>query len=133
MSKEAIDKGHEDWLTAMKTNDAEALGRLVAGDVVLMPPHQEPVTGPQGVINWFSAVVKQARTVAVGIQEREVMIAGDFGIERGAFTWKVAPTAGGSPVEDHGHFLAIWQRQPAGSWKLKRNIWNSTLPIPPGT
>src|SRR5262245_10997609 len=123
MSKEAIDKGHVDWLNAMKANDAEALGRLVTADVVLMPPHQEPVAGPQAVINWFAGVVKQARTVEVDIPEREVMIAGDFGIERGAFTWKVAPTAGGSPIEDGGHFLAIWQRQPDGSWKVKRNIW----------
>lgn len=130
MSKEAIDKGHQDWLNAMKANDAQALGRLVTVDVVLMPPHQEPVTGPQEVINWFAGVVKQARTVAVGIPDREVIVAGDFGIERGSFTWKVAPTGGGSHIEDRGHFLAIWQRQPDGSWKVKRNIWNSTLPVP---
>jgi ketosteroid isomerase-like protein len=128
MSKEAIDKGHVDWLNAMKANDAEALGRLVTADVVLMPPHQPPVSGPQGVINWFGGVVKQARTVGVDIKEREVIVAGDFGIERGAFVWKVAPTAGGSPIEDHGSFLALWQRQPDGAWKVKRNIWNSTLP-----
>ena len=34
---------------------------------------------------------------------REVIVAGDFGIERGSFTWKVAPVAGGSQIEDRGH------------------------------
>jgi len=130
MSKEPIDKGHQQWLSAMRSNDPEALGRIVTGDVILMPPHQEPVTGRQGVMNWFAAVVEQARTVAVGVPEREVILAGDFGIERGAFTWKVAPVSGGSQIEDHGHFVAVWQRQPDGGWKVKSNIWNSTLPVP---
>jgi ketosteroid isomerase-like protein len=73
--------------------------------------------------------VKQVRTVAVDVSQREVIIAGDVAIERGSFTWKVTP-AGGSDVEDHGSFLAIWRRQPDGAWKLARNIWNSTLPLP---
>lgn len=128
MSREGVDKGHAAWLVAMKANDAEALRPLVTGDVVLMPPHQQAVTGPQGVIDWFAGVVKQARTIGVDVLEREVLIAGDLGIERASFTWKVAPTGGGSPIEDRGHFLAIWQRQSDGSWKVKRNIWNSTLP-----
>jgi ketosteroid isomerase-like protein len=130
MSRDAIDKGHQQWLDAMKANDPEALGRLVTDDVVLMPPHQEAVTGRQGVVNWFGDVVKQAQTVAVGILARDVIVAGDFGIERGSFTWKVAPSGGVSQVEDRGHFCAIWQRQPDGSWKVQSNIWNSTLPIP---
>lgn len=130
MSKEAIDKGHTAFLVAMKANNAEALGPLVTTDVVFMPPHEQPVTGRQGVIDWFSGVVKQARTVAVLVPQREVIVTGDFGIERGSFIWKVAPTAGGSEIEDRGNFLAIWQRQPDGSWKAKYDIWNSTLPVP---
>ncbi len=128
MSREAVDKGHEAWLRAMTTNDAAALGQLVTNDVVLMPPHQPAVSGRQGVVNWFTDVVKHARTVAVGVPEREVVVAGDVAIERGSFTWTVVPTGAASNVEDRGNFLAIWQRQADGSWKLMRNIWNSTAP-----
>jgi len=130
MSRAAIDKGHAAWIDAFKRNDAKALGPLVAADMVCMPPHREAVTGPQGVVDWFAGVVKEARTVAVGISTREVIVAEDFAIERGAFTWKVAPTGGGPNVEDRGNFMAVWQKQPDGSWKIKRNIWNSTLPLP---
>jgi ketosteroid isomerase-like protein len=129
MSREGVDRGHEAWLNAMTANDPEALGRLSTEDAVLMPPHQQPVAGRQGVIDWFAEVVKQARTVAVDILQREVIIAGDVAIERGSFAWKIAPV-GGSEFEDRGSFLAIWQRQPDGSWKVARNIWNSTLPVP---
>jgi len=100
---------------------------------VLMPPHAQPVAGREAVVDWFAGVVEQARTTAVAVPQREVTVAGDLAIERGVFTWKVAPTLGGSEIEDRGNFLAIWQKQPDGSWKLSRNIWNSTLPLPATT
>ena len=121
MSRDAIDKGHAAFLAGMKANDAEALGRLVAADVVFMPPHDQPVAGRQGVVDWFAGVVKQARTVAVAVPQREVIVTGDLGIERGSFIWTVAPTAGGPEIEDRGNFLAVWQRQADGfdlKWHL---------------
>jgi len=51
-------------------------------------------------------------------------------IERGSFTWKVAPAPGGAEIDNQGSFLAVGQQQPDGSWKVQRNIWNSTLPLP---
>lgn len=130
MSREGIDNGHHQWLEAMKANDPAALGRLVTDDAVLMPPHSQPVVGRQGVIDWFGAVVSQARTKSVEIHQREVTLAGELAIERGSFTWRVAPAHGGSDIDDQGSFVAIWQRQADGSWKVMRNIWNSTLPLP---
>jgi len=128
--REAIDAGHLAYVHAMKSNDPQALGRLLAGDVVLMPPNQPAVAGTQAAIDWFGRFVKQARTVDATIIEWEVIVSGDIGIERGAYTWTIAPVAGGAPVQDRGHYVAIWQRQADGSWKIKRNIWNSSLPMP---
>ena len=128
MSRERVDQGHHKWLDAMKSNDAEALGRLVTEDARLLPPHQHPVVGRQEVIDWFAGVVKQARTTAVDVADRQVIVAGDVAIEEGSFRWQMAPTAGGSLVEDKGSYMAIWARQPDGSWMLTRNIWNSSLP-----
>ena len=130
MNQEAVDKAHDQWLEAMKANDPAALGRLVTDDVVLMPPHGEPIVGRHAVVEWFANVVRQARTKDVNVTQREVMVAGDLAIERGSFTWKVAPAGRTSDVEDRGNFVAIWKRQSDGSWKTLRNIWNSTLPEP---
>ena len=49
MSRDRIDAVHLAWLDAMRTNDAEALGRLVTEDAVLMPPHEAPVAGGAGI------------------------------------------------------------------------------------
>lgn len=128
MSRDAIDKSHAAFLAAMKANSAEALGQFIAVDAVFMPPNSQLLAGRQAVMDWFAGVVKQARTVAIEIPQREVTVTGEFGIERGSFIWKLAPTAGGSQIEERGNFLAVWQRLPDGSWKAKYDIWNSTLP-----
>jgi ketosteroid isomerase-like protein len=129
MSKEAIDQAHAAWIDAMRANDPDALGVLMASDVVLMPPHAQPTAGPRAGIDWFAGVVKHARTVAVHVKDREVIVSGDFGIERGSFVWTIQPV-GGTPFDDHGQFIAIWQRQGDGAWRMKRSIWNSILPLP---
>ena len=130
MGTEGVDNGHEQWLAAMRAGDAEALGRLVTDDVILMPPHQQSVVGRQGVIDWFGGVAKQARTTAITMTRREVTVAGDVAIEEGSFLWEMAPTGGGSPIKDHGRVLATWKQQPDGSWKVAQNMWNSTLSLP---
>jgi len=130
MSKEDVDNGHEQWLAAMRAGDAEALGRLVTEDTILMPPHQQSLVGRQAVIDWFSEVARQARTTAIDMTRREVTVAGDIAIEEGSFIWEMVATAGGSPIKDHGRVLATWKRQPDGSWKVAQNMWNSTLSLP---
>jgi ketosteroid isomerase-like protein len=129
MSRQAVEEGHAKWVAAMKANDSEAFGRIVTQDAVLMPPHQPPIQGRAGVITWFADVAKQARTTAVDVPEREIVEAGEIAIERGSFVWKLLPTGSTTEVEDRGNYLAVWQRQADGSWKVIRSIWNSTLPV----
>ena len=65
MNSDAIDRIHEKFLEAMRANDPQALGRLVARDAVFMPPDEPNVVGDVGVTDWFGGVVKQARTTGV--------------------------------------------------------------------
>jgi len=130
MSRERIDKTHFAWLDAMTANDAAALGRVVTDDVVLMPPNEQPLTGRAEIVDWFDGVVRQARTTSVDVPQREVIVSGDYGIERGSYVWTVSPAVGGSPIVLRGNFLAIYQQQSDGEWRVIRNIWNSTLPAP---
>jgi len=37
---------------------------------------------------------------------------------------------GGKEVKDTGNSIWIMQRQPNGSWKIARAIWNSDVPLP---
>jgi uncharacterized protein (TIGR02246 family) len=127
MSKGAVDAGHVAFLAAMKANDAEALGRTVADDAMFLPPNEPAVSGRQGVVAWMDAVNKQARTTDISVSGREVNVSGDLATEQGSFIWTLE-LANGTRIEEDGKFMAIWRQQADGSWRLTRNIWNSSRP-----
>lgn len=56
---------------------------------------------------------------------------GDWGFDRGTYHHTMTPKAGGAPISGNGKYLWLYQRQPDGSWKLSRVIWNSSDPPPP--
>jgi ketosteroid isomerase-like protein len=57
-------------------------------------------------------------------------VAGDWAYDRGNYTLTVTPKPG-KPMEESGKYLAVCKRQPDGSWKISRLIYNSNNP-PPG-
>jgi len=126
MSKDAIDAGHRRFLDAMRANDASALMQVLTDDVVFFTPGQEPPRGKAAVREWFEGVVAQARTTAVEVPERDVVVTGDWGIERGRFVWTLQPVGGGAALVTRGSFLAIWRRDEDGAWRVASDIWNST-------
>lgn len=129
MSRQAIDQGHEQFLAAMKAGDASALVAVLTDDVQFDPPHEATRKGKQDVKAWAQQLFAAVKTQRVNVSAREVVLTGDYAIERGEFVWAVAPTTGGATSEDRGRFLAIWQRQTDGSWKAKHDIWNSSNPV----
>lgn len=131
--RSAIDSAHQAFLGGMRASDCDALLRLATDDVVFAPPNMPSATGPDGVRAWCQPIFTQVRTTGVTVSGRDVVVAGDWAIEHGDFDWTVAPVAGGAAQRDQGKFVAIWRRQADGSWKVARDIWNSSLPAPTGS
>ena len=129
MSNQAVDKGHEMYLDAMRKGDASAFADLLTDDATFCPPHEPTKRGKSEVLSWFKEIFSQIKTEAVTVHDREVVIADGWATEKGSFVWRVSPVEGGETMEDHGRFLAIWRQQSDSSWKAAYNIWNSIKPI----
>ena len=126
----AVDSASDRLFVALRTNDMDSLLSRVADDVVMMPPNEAPVRGKAAMRNWYAGFLAQVRTTALTVADREVFIGSGWAAERAAYEWVVTPVGGGKPIVDHGNYMQIWQRQPDGRWLFKREIWNSTDPIP---
>lgn len=50
----------------------------------------------------------------------------DMVLAIGAYSGKA--TVLGKPMNDHGRYMNLWKRQPDGSWKIFRDISNSSVP-----
>lgn len=127
---EAIEGAVQDFLEAIKADDVDRMMRFYAADAVLMPPDQAARAGAEAIRGWFEGVLAQFAVEDFISSPQELELAGDWGYRRGRFTWFLSPRQGGPTVERPSKFLQIWRRQPDGTWRVARGIWNAD-PSPP--
>jgi len=114
---------------AYNASDAAALAELHTEEAIRMPPNEPALVGKEAIQSWYQTRFDQF-TPQVTVSHEEVEVAGDWAFARGSYTSTQTPKAGGEPVEDSGKFLTISKRQPDGSWKIYRTIYNSDNPLP---
>jgi ketosteroid isomerase-like protein len=109
------------FMTAFERQDAAAIAELYTETGRLLPPNSETLTGKSAIAAfWKGAMDMGIATVVLSTQEFEVQ--GETAIEIGKYD-----LAGKEGPMDSGKYVVIW-RMEGGSWKLHRDIWNSSMP-----
>lgn len=114
---------------ALRTDDVEKFMSYVADDVILAPPGEEALRGKEAVRRWYSAFVSAYHTASLTLADQEVLVGGEWAVERGTYEWGLTPAAGGTVAVDKGHYLQVWQKQPDGRWQFAREVYNSSIPV----
>ena len=125
---EKINRAREAHAAAVNAGDAAAWAALFTEDGVQMPPNAPANVGRETIRRWSEALLSAFRA-EFALSVEEVRVSGDWAFERGTYTIGLAPTAGDDPMRDSGKYITIYQRQPGGSWRLARDIWNSDRPL----
>lgn len=115
----------------MSTGDMRRYLAILADDAVFMPPNSAAKSGDE-LRAWLREFVEGFKTEWLAFAHGETIVAGDFAFHDYTYSMRYTPRAGGEPGIGHGKGLHILRRQPDGSWKLVRNIWNAR-PAPPAT
>ena len=123
----ALDSLRDEFQTTYNTNDASALAALYTEDGVLMPSNRPTVSGNQAVEASFQGVFDQF-SAKLTISSEELQVGGDWAFDRGSYSISLTPKADGEAMEENGRYLVIFQRQPDGTWKVARDIDNTTSP-----
>lgn len=121
-----IQKINNEMSQALVAGNSEKSMSYYASDAISMPNGSPMVEGIDAIrksnedmmqsgmkINSFVFTTKQVKTCGNMITE--------IGTYKGSFT---GPNMQ-QPVEDHGKYLTIWEKQPDGSLKIKAEIWNT--------
>src|SRR6266496_4701730 len=115
------------YSSALNAGDLDSWLSLWTDDGIQLPPGEPPVVGKdqirarnQGLLDKF--------TVNLSSTSAEVGVAGDWAFDRGAYTATLTPKGGGRTIPIDGKYLTILKRQPDGSWKIHRDIFNSNVP-----
>ncbi len=124
---EAIEYLLREQVAAVETGDVEAQLAIRTADVLEMPPDESPFIGIEAYRTWSKDDPFSYQITAASMDE--IRVTGDWAYSRFSFTWVLTPVSGGESVEVSGKGLWIVHRQPDGSWRIAREIWNNNNPL----
>lgn len=128
---ESINRVREQEIRAFSSASTDSLLAVVAADAILMPPNEPAVTGHDAIRSWADGIYRQFN-VSGRYTQSDVVIAGDWAIERYTGSLSLTPKAGGAGVSEDMKGIHIYRRQPDGSWLIVHDVWNTnTAPVAP--
>ncbi|MCW5844143.1 MAG: SgcJ/EcaC family oxidoreductase [Caldilinea sp.] len=124
----AVNAIWDEYEASIEAGDADRWGDLWVDDGVKYPPDAPLLAGKEAIVDNMREWMAMATANDVMITNQDVQVAGDFAFVRGLFRVDAELKANGMPVVMDGKYMSILQRQPDGSWKLYRDIFNSNVP-----
>jgi len=118
------------WGTAIEAGDVAGVVAVYTDDVVQMPPDAPANKGKQAVEVVYRGILE---AMSVGVTwpvegTEEIIVADGWAIYLSEYIESFTPKAGGETIEEHGKIIEICQKQPDGSWRFAREIWNRNSP-----
>jgi len=118
------------WCTAIEAGDVAGILALYSDDIVRMQPNAPISRGKQAIEEFLRGAFEQFTFEVTWPIEgtEEIIVADGWAFLLSEYIEKFTPKAGGEAIEDYGKIVEICQKQPDGSWKFAREIWNHTSP-----
>ncbi len=115
---------NEAFDAAISSGDAEAFGMFYAEDAVSMPPNEPPLVGRAAIVA-DAAEDFAAMSSSLTSQSEGSYVMGDQAVEWGTYSLSGTMVDSDVTVSEDGKYVAIYERQADGSWKIVRDIWNA--------
>lgn len=122
--RQRIDASRRETEAAENAGSVERMRRQIADDVVMMAPNMPAVAGADNAMAAMQMFF-DAFQVQIQYDSQEIVVSGDWAFDRGTYKHKLTPRQGGPAMEETGKYLWLFRRDPDGSWKQARVIWNS--------
>jgi uncharacterized protein (TIGR02246 family) len=123
--RNAITSGVASLDQALLARDWSTAASMYTDDGMALAPNTPGAAGRAAVEKLFSGFPKVR-----SFKQRVVEIDGhgNLAYARATYETELIPPGSKAPVKDAGKVLAIWRKQPDGSWRVARAIWNSDGP-----
>ena len=113
---------------AMLADDLDAMLSFYLDDAISLPEYSPMVEGKDAMRRHHEEMAKSGMEVS-SFESVPVKVwkAGDTVIEIGTYKISLAMPGAPMPINDHGKYLTIYERQKNGSLKVKLETWNTDL------
>ncbi len=93
-------------------------------DLVYLPPDGLPVRGKPALASLIGSFY-EAFEAEIEMVSEETILMGDWAFQWGTIKGTVSPLDGGDSTPLNGKWVYLYQRQPDGTWKIARDIYNN--------
>lgn len=115
------------YLKSINDGDIATLSSLTTEGHIMIPPNRAPIVGKAANDTLNGSVFERFR-IDESWTPVETVVSGNWAHQRGTFSVAATPKSGGTTRTTTGNFLRIYQRQPDGSWRMIRDMFNSDQP-----
>ena len=121
-----IERNTAQFAESFNRGDIDAVVAMYDTGAVVLAPNAPMMRGRQNIQRlWTGAREQGFQTLTLTVQSVEQL--GDHAIELGSYELVIQPS-GQSATTDRGKYMVLWRRQADGSWKLYRDMFNSSMP-----
>jgi ketosteroid isomerase-like protein len=126
--KQAIDGNNVLFGAAVLKGDTAALAGFYTDDALFMSPNHPAARGHNAIAKSFAGMGSEMKLATFKLQAQDVVVAGDYAVETGAYDFSGTAPKATKPMHDAGKYLVLWKKQADGSYKIVRDIYNTDLP-----
>jgi len=118
------------WSAAAGAKDLDKTVSFYSDDAIVMPPNASAARTKEAIRKlWQDLIASPGFVISWKATKIELAKSGDLACLSGTYEFAMND-ASGKPVNDHGKYVEVWEKQADGKWKCGPDIWNSDLPVP---
>lgn len=121
---DAIKNLGEEGVAAINAGDADRYSNTFTDDAVRMSPGGITI-GKEAIRTQFQAFFKEYSGDFTSRSIEEIVVDDRYAFTRGSVKIKWTPVNEGEVIHENSKFLSILQRQPDGSWKVARFVFDA--------
>ena len=122
--KGTVENRYQEWLAAANKKDFAAMSDLYDENAVLLPKSEEPVLGKTAIGDYYKKLFANPQFVPFTLTSdwNSFHVVGDIAIATSVFEGDV--TRNGKQIHFRGKNLLVWKKEPDGSWKIFRYMYD---------
>ena len=124
---QAVTAASDAYADGWRKGDVTAIVANVAENVVVSVAGQPDIKGRAAAQKQWGELLATMKVTKLETRRDPIFMSGDLAIDAGEYD-EVVEAPGQPPMDIHGRYLAVWQRQADGSWKTIRFMGMENAP-----
>ncbi len=118
--KAALNKLLEEWDMNVKAGNFEAQAESYTDNAIRM--EEGVIVGKEAIRNSFKTFHEEFNITKCDNKAEDIRVSGDLAVIRGSFSGTFVPKDGGEPIQPKSLWVAVFERQLDGSWKMAYDL-----------